>query len=573
MKRRALIETGAACLGGALVGYAGPGGMAGDDGPTDRDDRQESTTVTDAELTVRDAGCGTAGERANVRVDEFKSQVTVDGDLTAPNACYTAELADVTYDADRDVLLVGVRRVKRADAGVCAQCLTTITYRAVVSFDGDPPGEVTVRHDDASVGGTAVDWRPWPSFGGGPGNAGFAPDAAGPVDAPAVDWSLGGASGQPALVDGVAYAVGGRVRAVDATNGSGRWAFEAKDRVGGTPAVADLGGDEPTVFAGSADSNVYALRGGEVRWERSVDGQVDAPVAVADEAVYAATWQYGDGGGRLYSFAADSGDRRWDRKLAADVDRAPAVGGGGVYAALRDGTLAAFAPDGESRWALRSTADGAERTEPADGDGTAEGGGGSGDPTAPAVVTRDGGDTVYYAARVPDGDGQVGRAFAVDAGGEVAWHADLAAANLDDSVAVADGTVLVGATESRAVPLTGGDGDGADDSEGDDWTGSRGTLHALDAGDGTERWSRQFDAALRGGPTVASGTAYAPLDGGVAAVALADGSVRWRVALNATPDAPPVAVGDRLFVSTHDGLLALSAEDGARETADGALTR
>jgi len=56
-------------------------------------------------------------------------------------------------------------------------------------------------------------------------------------------------------------------------------------------------------------------------------------------------------------------------------------------------------------------------------------------------------------------------------------------------------------------------------------------------------------------------------------VALADGSVRWRVALDATPDAPPVAVGDRLFVSTHDGLLALSADDGARETADGALTR
>ncbi len=506
--------------------------------------------ITDTAFEIRDQGCGNGSQRATVQTDESESRVVVEGAATAPNACYTAELADATYDAEADALSVAVRTFEREDAEVCAQCLTTIEYTATVSFEGGLPGRVSVRHDETTVNEVGTAASAWPQFAFDAANTARSPVGRGPRDAPSVQWAREGATGAPAIVEGSAY-VGspdGAVRAVDAESGSERWTFEADDRILGTPAVRTSAGDGAgTVFAASAGGTVYAVNAesGESRWSRSVDGPVDAAPALATvddgATVVVGTRRRGDGGGTVHALAAEVGSVRWSRDAGGSVPVAPAVGREIVYATRADGTLLAL-----------SLADGSVRWEQSVGES-------AGDVSAPAL--DDG--VVYLSARVTDGGESVGRVVAVDAEtGEPDWNADLAAPALPRSLAIADDAVVACATAYEGVDLIDEEGDSGDG------TGTRGTVHALSPEDGSERWTRRATVGVGAGPTVAGRTAYVPLDGGVTALAVDDGSERWTASLPARLVTPPTPANRRLYVGAEGDRLVSLGRDGVDGTAD-----
>lgn len=165
MKRRAFLGTVAAsatALAGFTVvdGRTVPFGDAGDetdadgnrsDGAGDGSDDSSAPTLQDVSFEVLDSGCGSGAIAASTSVDEAAGEVTVEGTITGPNACYTAELREAVYGAETDSLWVDVVATHRDDAGVCAQCITEIRYRVTLPFEGGLPSRVAVTHDGELV--------------------------------------------------------------------------------------------------------------------------------------------------------------------------------------------------------------------------------------------------------------------------------------------------------------------------------------------------------------------------------------------------------------------------------------
>lgn len=105
----------------------------------------EARSVTDQSLTVHSSGCGTLASEATIGFED--ATVVVDGTIDGSQACYTAELDEVTYDPAPDELTVAVAAVRTApDDQPCADCIAEIEYSTRVSFDGGLPGSVTVVH-------------------------------------------------------------------------------------------------------------------------------------------------------------------------------------------------------------------------------------------------------------------------------------------------------------------------------------------------------------------------------------------------------------------------------------------
>ncbi|MFC7081610.1 hypothetical protein [Halorussus caseinilyticus] len=172
MERREMLARfgavlGAGSLGGCLSRYediAGDGGETTtaettDDGqPTDGgrtttpERTTEGTTTLDAQSTLTDtafevtsAGCGEPKSEASV---EFRNGTTVvTGTVSGSNACYTATLADASYDPETGTLEVTVASAQKEGADACAQCIVAIEYEATFSFEGDPPATVNVVHE------------------------------------------------------------------------------------------------------------------------------------------------------------------------------------------------------------------------------------------------------------------------------------------------------------------------------------------------------------------------------------------------------------------------------------------
>jgi outer membrane protein assembly factor BamB len=624
MRRRFFLKGTAACLGGAVASTLGVDHRVADA-------QETAPTVVDVEFTVRDSSCGTGSQRANVQADAATNRVTVDGIIAARSACYTAELADATYDEDADALDLAVRTVEREDVDICAQCLTDVEYRAVVTFDGGLPTRAVVRHDDETVTETSLDSGPanWRQFAFDAANTAVDAGGRGPGSTPAIQWARNDVSTAPAVVtvgtagsgsgDGASGnatafvgAPGGGISALNVETGEERWTFDGVGPLAGTPAVVD-----GTVFAGGTDGQIAAVDAttGDPAWTRAVDGVVAAgPTATPDDeasgdgssgrgTVYIAT-RGSDEGGRVHAIDPTDGALRWTSDAGGSVTAPPAVADERLSVARRDGTVLAL-----------STADGQRQWELSVGDAAAH-------VSAPAVR----GGTVYLAARTGEGDSLVGRVFAVDAAsGESAWTADLGDSAVPRSLAVADGTVVAAAAtygdvaviDERAGNVSANDADGeatatangtggtadatvtegngtaanatdtangtvrdgvsagaAGGSSAADGTASAaGRVYALDAGTGEKRWRRSVTAAVTAGPTVAGETAHVPLDGGVVALALGDGTERWVASFPARVTAPATPSASRLYVAVDDDRLVALAADGSGDGGDRSVTR
>ena len=117
--------------------------------------------------------------------------------------------------------------------------------------------------------------------------------------------------------------------------------------VGGTATPVVIG-DDDTVFAGSSNGTLYALRAdtGGIRWTATLGSPVTQPPALAGGVLHVATAD-----GRLSAIAADGcGTYRcpviWSTEVGSEITVQPVVAGGVVYVGSADGSLRAFAAEG-----------------------------------------------------------------------------------------------------------------------------------------------------------------------------------------------------------------------------------
>lgn len=91
-----------------------------------------------------------------------------------------------------------------------------------------------------------------------------------------------------------------------------------------------------------------------------------------------------------------------------------------------------------------------------------------------------------------------------------------------------------------------------------------GVFHAIDAGDGTSRWTFRTKGRIRNGAAIASGRVYiGSADHFVYALQAADGKEAWRADTRAEVDATPVVHDGKVFIGNRGpGLYALDAITG-----------
>ncbi|GAB3417819.1 hypothetical protein GCM10027435_16970 [Haloparvum alkalitolerans] len=94
-----------------------------------------------------------------------------------------------------------------------------------------------------------------------------------------------------------------------------------------------------------------------------------------------------------------------------------------------------------------------------------------------------------------------------------------------------------------------------------------GTVRALDAVDGTERWSVRIDEGITSSPAVAAGTVYVAAEESLFALAADDGTENWAAEIGPDPSSPvvhdglvAVAGGNRVHVFSRDGEHASASE-------------
>lgn len=375
---------------------------------------------------------------------------------------------------------------------------------------------------DAEVGGVS---ESWPQFQNDARNTGYGADATGPETGAALAWRatcrpVG--SGTTPVVDGDRGTIYAGHANVSAFDLATGEREWRSDASGTATAPALAGG---RLYVAGRDLRAVDPADGSVVWtfEIPTEYPVSSPPAVADGTVYVGG---GIGTPRAYAVDAADGSLVWERELAGEsLTAAPAVGGGTVYFVDDENRLVALdAAAGDERWRAPDTWALDAGAVAADG----------------RVYVRDSPDAVY----------------ALSTDGDVEWEAPLDGAN--------GGPV---ATDGEAVYAA---------------HGSR--VSALDAGDGSERWTydvpvdgvRGLGTPVAAGRTVYVGTrGFRGEDGPrglLLAVDATTGDERWRFVTPAADSeggirggtvAGPAVAGGVLFAATGTGdLYALAEPDG-----------
>ena len=303
-------------------------------------------------------------------------------------------------------------------------------------------------------------------------------------------YATGGMVTGLALAGGTVFAgsTDDKVYALRASNGRPRWAFPTRSAVQSQIAAAD-----GQVYAGSNDGSVYALRASDGRrlWTFPAGGAVQSAIVVAGSVVYVASNDE-----TLYALRVSDGARLWSTSLGAGVNRIAVTTGGTIIASGDDNAVHALqASDGHRLWDLPTGV-----------------GGASGLAVARGVVYAGSGDGKLYAMRAADGH----QLWASPAGGAV-----------ESGIAVADGLVYLGSNDNRVL--------------------------ALRASTGRLAWRASTDGPVNSAITVARGIVYA---GGndyvVRALRASDGTLVWQFSASG-PVASQIAVAGRTaYVGSND---------------------
>jgi len=94
---------------------------------------------------------------------------------------------------------------------------------------------------------------------------------------------------------------------------------------------------------------------------------------------------------------------------------------------------------------------------------------------------------------------------------------------------------------------------------------SQGTLFAVDAATGDERWRFDAEQAARATLALHDGRVVAPVDGELRGLSADDGSSEWSVSLESFGWTPTVAAGTAYLVTDDGALYAVDATDGTTE--------
>lgn len=332
---------------------------------------------------------------------------------------------------------------------------------------------------------------------------------------------------------------GGRVFALDAADGTRRWATDVHAPPRPSPVVHDATVYVPCFFSTGftgTDVAVYAIDIGDgtVRWRFAPDVHKFLRIlAATDDAVYAGTTDdaLGDSGEHAFAVGAADGERRWAVETG-DVFRGEATGDVLVHSSSA-GVVAHETASGDVRW-RHEAGQGTHRPAILDGTVIVENDDGVAalDATSGALQWQfsppDGYVTGWELADetvfVRTSDGSV-RALEADAGTE-RWEAT--------------------ASEHGIAVMTRGDAV---------YVPSEREIVRLDVGDGTERWRYERDEAI--GWTRAGGKAVYAVErdrGNFVALDAGDGTVRWEFGLDGSRVSLE-ASERRTFLATADGFL------------------
>ena len=303
------------------------------------------------------------------------------------------------------------------------------------------------------------------------------------------NYATGGMVTGLALAGGTVFAgsTDDKVYALRASDGHLRWHFQTGSAV--QSQIAAAGG---RVYAGSNDARVYALRAsdGHPLWTFPAGGAVQSAIVVTGPVVYVASDDEA-----LYALQVSDGARLWRTSLGAGVTGI-AISGGTVITSGDDNAVHALrASDGRRLWDFPTGV-----------------GGATGVAVARGVVYAGSGDGKLYAVRAADGS----KLWASSAGGAV-----------ESGIAVADGLVYLGSNDN--------------------------TVLALRASTGRQAWQASTDGPVNSGLAVAQGIVYA---GGndyvVRALRASDGGAVWQFAASG-PVASQIAVAGRTaYVGSND---------------------
>jgi outer membrane protein assembly factor BamB len=244
-------------------------------------------------------------------------------------------------------------------------------------------------------------------------------------------------AGSPAYSDGMlVVGAGDGIYALDPVSGAPRWKLATRDPVESSPAI-----DHGTVYVGLPDGSLAAidLKSGSLRWQTPIGGAIKRAPAVGDGLVFA-----GGDGGTFAAVSAGNGGVVWQKTLGPGQVSTPAVRDGVVYVAsglderAAPHTLSAFrAGDGVAQWAFAA-------------------------PSGDALYVGSVGPELVYIV------GLDGNVYAVR-GGVVRWRHD-AGAPIGSVATLSEGILYVSVSD--------------------------GTIEALDADSGEDRWS----VRVRGDP-------------------------------------------------------------------------
>ena len=114
----------------------------------------------------------------------------------------------------------------------------------------------------------------------------------------------------------------GMVRALQTSNGAEAWSVQLPGLISSSPTAAPDG----TVYIGTQDSNLYAIKNGTVQWTHPTGGEIwSTPVVGPDGSVYV-----GSNDGWLYAATAIGGTK-WVIEIKGQIWGQPMVADGAVY--------------------------------------------------------------------------------------------------------------------------------------------------------------------------------------------------------------------------------------------------
>lgn len=297
------------------------------------------------------------------------------------------------------------------------------------------------------------------------------------------------------------------------------WQFVAEGEVNSSPAVVN-----GVVYVGDSSGRLYAIDAGDGKklWEFETIGSVHSSPAVVDDTVYFGGGHLSENDHHVYAINANNGDKRWCTKTNGNVLTSPVVTGETVFAGCSDGRVYALnETDGTTRWTYDMPSD-----------------------IKGSLAIKD--STVYVGSR--HGTSAYENFVALHASnGEERWAIQPSSyEHISTTPVVAEETVYICSED--------------------------GTVHARDAADGSEQWSKNIgDRIESSSPAISNGTVFVgsfeyPVGDSshIHALDANDGEEKWKFTTGADKLlSSPAILGGTVYVGGMDGILyVLDAKSG-----------